>query len=330
MCATATSLSQMIVYRAMQGFCGGAMVPTVFPVVYTLFPPRQLAPLMVIISLILNLSSTLGPTIGGYLTDTYSWHWLFLVNIVPGIAVAIVVWLCIDIDKPDFSLLRYFDVVGLVLDGGVSWAASNTRSKKGRAGTGSTTTRSSPPSVVSGDRRPRCSSGACCLSPADRRSARLHQPQFRVGLVLYLRRRHRALRRHLSSIPLFLAAGARLQRLQIGETVVVAGLAQMALSPSRRKSLARKLDLRIMLAIGLALFAFSMYLTAGLTNQAGFDELFVPQAVRGFALMFCYLPANLIALGTVPARPAEERRRALQSDARSRRRASRSRRSARS
>ena len=86
LCATATSLSQMILYRAMQGFLGGAMMPTVFPVVYTLFPPRQLATLMVIISLILNLSSTLGPTIGGYLTDTYSWHWLFLVNIVPGIA----------------------------------------------------------------------------------------------------------------------------------------------------------------------------------------------------------------------------------------------------
>src|SRR5438128_4045778 len=92
LCATATSLGQMILYRAMQGFCGGAMMPTVFPVVYTIFPPRQLTTLMVLISLILNLSSTLGPTIGGFLTDTYSWHWLFLVNIVPGIVVAAVVW----------------------------------------------------------------------------------------------------------------------------------------------------------------------------------------------------------------------------------------------
>src|ERR1700694_6276075 len=64
--------------------------------------------------------------------------------------------------------------------------------------------------------------------------------------------------------------------------------------------IARRLDLRLMLAIGLGLFAFSMYLTATLTNQSGFVELFVPQAVRGFALMFCYLPANLIALSTVP------------------------------
>src|SRR5258708_16803327 len=75
----------------------------------------QLASVMVMISLILNLSSTLGPTIGGFLTDTFSWHWLFLVNIVPGLLVAAVVWVTIDIDKPDLSLLRYFDLVGLVL-----------------------------------------------------------------------------------------------------------------------------------------------------------------------------------------------------------------------
>src|SRR5438552_11818106 len=115
LCATATSLGQMIVYRALQGFSGGAMMPLVFPVVYTKFRMPQLAQIMVLIGLILNLSSTLGPTIGGYLTDTFSWHWLFLVNIVPGIAVAGAVWLLIDIDKPEFSLLRHFDFAGLVL-----------------------------------------------------------------------------------------------------------------------------------------------------------------------------------------------------------------------
>src|ERR1700737_3309949 len=89
LCATATSLGQMILYRAMQGFCGGAITPSVFPVVYGKFRGPPLASVMVMISLILNLSSTLGPTIGGFLTDTWSWHWLFLVNLAPGIAVAV-------------------------------------------------------------------------------------------------------------------------------------------------------------------------------------------------------------------------------------------------
>jgi len=65
--------------------------------------------------MIFNLSGTMGPTIGGFLTDTLSWHWLFLVNIVPGLLVAAVVWVTIDIDKPDFSLLRGFDLTGLTL-----------------------------------------------------------------------------------------------------------------------------------------------------------------------------------------------------------------------
>jgi DHA2 family multidrug resistance protein len=65
LCACATSLNAMIIFRVMQGFLGGAMIPTVFPVVYTVFPARQLAVIMVLISLILNLSSTVGPTLGG-------------------------------------------------------------------------------------------------------------------------------------------------------------------------------------------------------------------------------------------------------------------------
>jgi DHA2 family multidrug resistance protein len=100
-------------------------------------------------------------------------------------------------------------------------------------------------------------------------------------------------------IPLFLAQVRGFDSMQIGLTVVVTGLAQMVMSPFSAK-IARELDLRIMLAIGLSLFAVAMYLTAGLTNQTGFFELLVPQALRGFALMFCYLPANLIALGTTP------------------------------
>ena len=51
----------------------------------------------------------------------------------------------------------------------------------------------------------------------------------------------------------------------------------------------------------MGLFAISMYMTACLTNQADFNELLVPQILRGTALMFCYPPANLIALGTMPS-----------------------------
>jgi DHA2 family multidrug resistance protein len=99
-------------------------------------------------------------------------------------------------------------------------------------------------------------------------------------------------------VPLFLAQARGFSALQIGQTVIVVGLAQFALSPIAPQ-IARRVDLRVMLATGIAVFAGSMYLTASLTNQTGFWELFVPQAVRGSGLMFFYMSANMIALGTL-------------------------------
>jgi MFS transporter, DHA2 family, multidrug resistance protein len=296
LCATATSLGQMIFYRALQGFSGGAITPSVFPVIYTKFRGPQLATLMVLISLILNLSSTMGPTIGGFLTDTFSWHWLFLVNIVPGIAVAIVVWWLIDIDKPDWSLLRYFDVIGLVLmalflgcleyalEEGPrwDWLADNTIFTAVVISTVASVlffwrvlTYHQPIVDLRAFTNPNFAIGSFYT--------------FVVGTGLYSA---------TYLIPLFLAQVRGFNALQIGETVVVTGLAQMAMSPFATH-IARNIDLRVMLAFGIGLFAVAMYLTAGLTNQASFAELLVPQALRGVALMCCYLPANLIAFGTL-------------------------------
>jgi DHA2 family multidrug resistance protein len=297
LCATATSLGQMIFYRALQGFCGGAITPSVFPVVYTKFRGPPLATVLVLISLILNLSSTLGPTIGGFLTDTFSWHWLFLVNIVPGVSVAVVVWLVIDIDKPDLSLLRRFDLSGLVLmalflgcleyslEEGARWDWLADATIRG------TVTVSAIAAAlffwrVFTYRQPIVDLRAF----ANRNFAVGSFYTFVIGTGLY---------GATYLVPLFLAQVRGYNSLQIGETVVVTGLAQMVLSPFTTY-IARRLDLRIMLAIGMGAFAVAMYFTAQLTNQAGFWELFWPQALRGFALMFCYLPANLLALGTMP------------------------------
>ena len=60
-----------------------------------------------------TLAPTIGPTVGGYLTELFSWHWLFLVNVIPGIAVTIAAWTLIDFDKPDLKLLDRFDWWGL-------------------------------------------------------------------------------------------------------------------------------------------------------------------------------------------------------------------------
>ena len=297
LCATATSLGQMILYRTLQGFSGGAITPSVFPVVYSKFRGPQLASVMVLISVILNLSSTLGPTVGGFLTDTLSWQWLFLVNIVPGIGVAVTVWLVIDIDRPDRSLLRYFDIYGLVLMAlflGCLEYAIEEGPRWDWLDDGTIRTAvivSSVASVLFFWRVLTYHQPIVDLRTfANRNFAVGSFYTFIVGTGLY---------GATYLVPLFLAQVRGYSSWQIGETVVITGLAQMAMSPFAAY-IARHLDLRIMLAFGIGLFAVAMYLTASLTNQAGFWELFMPQILRGIALMCCYLPANLIALGTLP------------------------------
>ena len=114
LCASASSIGEMIVWRAAQGFIGGAMIPVVFSAAFTAFPKNRTAMVAAIVGLIATLAPTVGPTVGGYLTSTFSWHWLFLINVVPGLAVTVAVLLLVDFDKPDLSLLRRVDWTGLV------------------------------------------------------------------------------------------------------------------------------------------------------------------------------------------------------------------------
>src|SRR3974390_2782306 len=122
MCGFASSIDSMILWRAVQGFIGGGVVPPVFGSAYILFPGRRQAMVAPIIGLIATLAPTVGPTIGGYVTDALSWHWLFFINIAPGVVVTLASYLLIDFDKPDYSLLENFDWWGLISMAGVPLA----------------------------------------------------------------------------------------------------------------------------------------------------------------------------------------------------------------
>src|SRR6201999_1866474 len=114
LCGFATSIEQMILWRALQGFLGAGMIPTVFASAYTIFPRTKFHIVAPIIGLVATLAPTVGPTVGGYITDLMSWHWLFFINIVPGIGITIGALALIDFDRPNFGLLDHFDWFGLV------------------------------------------------------------------------------------------------------------------------------------------------------------------------------------------------------------------------
>src|SRR5260221_13973395 len=114
LCGFASSIEQMILWRAIQGFLGARMIPTVFASAYTVFPRSKFHIVAPIIGLVATLAPTIGPTVGGVITDWMSWHWLFFINVVPGVGITIGVLALVDFDQPNFRLLERFDWFGLI------------------------------------------------------------------------------------------------------------------------------------------------------------------------------------------------------------------------
>src|SRR3981189_3463435 len=96
-CGFASTIEQMILWRALQGFLGAGMILTVFSSAYTVFPRSKFYIVAPLLGLRATLAPTIGPTIGGFITDWMSWHWLFFIIIVPGIAITVGVVARVDL-----------------------------------------------------------------------------------------------------------------------------------------------------------------------------------------------------------------------------------------
>ncbi len=89
LCALSQSIAQIVVFRLLQGMCGAALVPLSQSVMLDAYPIEQRGQAMGIWGMGVMLGPIMGPTLGGFLTENYSWHWVFLVNIPVGILTVI-------------------------------------------------------------------------------------------------------------------------------------------------------------------------------------------------------------------------------------------------
>lgn len=89
LCGTAYNMDQLIVYRAIQGIGGGALMPIVFTIIFDLFPAEKRGKMMGLFGAVFGLSSVFGPILGGAITDNLSWRWIFYINVPIGILAII-------------------------------------------------------------------------------------------------------------------------------------------------------------------------------------------------------------------------------------------------
>jgi len=297
LCGIAWNIESMIAFRAAQGFLGGSMIPMVFTTAFAFFEGRQRVAAAAIIGGLASLAPTLGPTIGGWITDNFSWHWLFFINLVPGLFVTIVVPILVKIDEADWSLLKGADYFGMVLmalflgcleytlEEGPRWdwfgdpTILATAWISGLAGIGflwrSLTYRN--PVVDLGALKNVNFALGCLFS-------------FVTGIGIFAT---------IYLTPLFLGQVRGFSALQTGLAIFSTGVFQI-LSIPFYAFLANRVDLRWLLMFGLTLFALSMWNFMPIMHDWGGAELLLPQALRGMAQQFAVAPTVTLALGALP------------------------------
>ncbi|SMO87241.1 DHA2 family efflux MFS transporter permease subunit [Paracoccus laeviglucosivorans] len=297
LCGLSNSIGEMILWRALQGFIGGAMIPTVFACAFTIFPRSKMHIVSPMIGLVATLAPTIGPTLGGYLTEYLSWHWLFFINVIPGIIVTTAAFFLIDFDKPDLSLFDRFDWWGFlglglflgameyVLEEGAKddWFADHVIVLMtavmlfgGFLFFWRAFTAEEP--IVRLD------------AFADRNFAMGSIFSFGLGIGLY---------GLIYIFPVYLSGVRGYNSLQIGEAMMVSGISMFLTAPIAGR-LSQKVDPRMMMGVGFLLFAASCWLMTGLTEDWDYWEIFIPQIMRGVSLMLCMVPVSNIALGMLP------------------------------
>jgi DHA2 family multidrug resistance protein len=297
LCGLAWNIESMIVFRALQGLLGASMIPTVFTSSFHYFQGQRRVYSAAVIGTIASVAPALGPVIGGWITDTLNWHWLFYINLIPGAAVTILVPWLVKIDKPDRSLLCGADYPGIlllaialgslqyVLEEGARWNWFDD----------ATIRMFSLTAVVSGVlfvirsltfERPVVDLRAlgnrnfllgCILS-------------FMTGVCIF---------GTIYLTPLFLGYVRGYSAWQTGVALASTGAASFVGVPLYI-ILARKFDTRWLMMFGMACFSVAMWSFTFITNEWGWAELLVPQVLRGLPQVFAIAPAVNLGLGSLP------------------------------
>jgi DHA2 family multidrug resistance protein len=297
LCGTATNVWVLVFYRVLQGLGGGALQPTAQAILFESYPPEKRGNAMAIFGLGAMVGPAIGPTLGGYLVDNFSWPLIFLVNVPIGIVAFIMTfafirdqsyvakpkggldWLALSLMTVGLASLQY------VLERGQhdDWFSSDTivilttvsaatlvlfviREIRDRA-----------PMVDLRVFRSRAFTAGCVIGVVSGFGL--------YGLNLVL--------------PLFFQNVLGFDATQTGLALLPGAIAT-AISMPIAGRLVGKLDPRISIAVGIAMFGAAAFWMGYLDQNAGYWDIFWPRNLQGFALGFLFVPLTTAALAQVP------------------------------
>jgi DHA2 family multidrug resistance protein len=300
-CGLAQDLPQMIAIRAVQGFCGGVLIPMSFTLIITLLPKTKQPIGLALFALSATFAPAIGPTIGGYLTENWGWQYIFYVNLAPGALMVAMLYFSLEARPMKLHLLREGDWPGIITMA-IGLSALQTVLEEGNKDDwfGS-------PFIV---RLSIIAAVALALFLV----IELTSNKPLLNLRLLFRRNFGfgilanfllgvALYGSVFILPLYLSRIQGYNAEQIGMVLAWTGLPQLALIPLVPR-LMKRLDPRILIAIGFALFAASNFMNIFMTADYATDQLFWPNVVRAIGQALVMTPLSAVATAGIEAENA--------------------------
>ena len=292
LCGTATSLNEMILFRVGQGFTGGVLIPTALSIILGKLPPSRQPAGLAMFGVTATFAPAIGPSIGGWLTDAWSWHWIFFINVIPALAVIGAVWYALDREKMQLHLLRNGDWWGILfmaaglgsliamLEEGEEKAWFTTEWIRYAAVTAAIAI---PTFIVIELVRREPFVDLRLLARRGFGAASL------LGLVMGL-----GLYGSVYLLPVYLGQVQGYDALEIGRVVMWAGAPQLAIIPFV-PLIMRRIEPRLLVAFGFALFGVSCVMNGYMSPLTAGPELVLPQLVRAAGQPFIIVPLSSLA-----------------------------------
>jgi DHA2 family multidrug resistance protein len=295
-CGNAHSLTQLVAWRIVQGIGGGALLSTSQAILYEVFPPAEYGTAMAIFGMGVMVGPTLGPTLGGWITDTFSWPWIFYINLPFG-ALAFSLSLGLIRDSIHAVKSARVDYVGLLLLA-LGVGTLQTMLERGER----LDWFASREVVLLG------ATSALALAAFVWNELATEHPV--VDLRIFANRKLAAgvtlggilgvcLYATVFVLPVYLQALLGFTANQTGLVILPGALASAATMAVMARS-AGRIDPRLTVVAGVGLFALSMWQWSHFTTQSGMADFFWPLILRGIGLGLVFVPLTNLALSDLP------------------------------
>lgn len=297
LCGLSWNLPSLVLFRALQGLGGGAIIPTAQTILFARYPKEQHGMAGGLFGLGAVTGPLLGPTLGGYLIDWSSWHWCFLVNVPLGILVSVLALRFIE--EPGFEPSKQkVDTFGIALLAVGMASLQYVLEEGNREGWFENTTITVLAAIA-----------VTSLVTFVVHQLETEHPIVDLRIfknVTYASGTGINLLMGLSLFSgnflfaLYCGSVLRYSALEIGKVFLVSGGSQLLLMPLVGR-FGAKFDQRVLLALGIVGVAISLWMNAHLTERSGFGDLVTSMFVRSVSLAFVFIPISVIALSDVPA-----------------------------